>query len=36
MKLEFKKSISNKILMTLSILFVFSFLLGYFLPVGID
>ncbi|EGQ1722259.1 peptide ABC transporter permease, partial [Staphylococcus pseudintermedius] len=25
MKLEFKKSISNKILMTLSILFVFSF-----------
>ncbi|MCG2064968.1 peptide ABC transporter permease [Staphylococcus warneri] len=36
MKLEFKKSISNKILLTLGILFIFLFLLGYFLPVGID
>jgi len=36
LKLEFKKSISNKILLTLGILFIFLFLLGYFLPVGID
>ncbi|ALM58321.1 peptide ABC transporter permease [Staphylococcus equorum] len=36
MLLEFKKSISNKIILTLGILFVFVFLLGYFLPVGID
>ncbi|MGX0021788.1 peptide ABC transporter permease [Staphylococcus hominis] len=36
MKLEFKKSVSNKILLTLGILFIFLFLLGYFLPVGID
>ncbi|EHR85650.1 peptide ABC transporter permease [Staphylococcus epidermidis] len=36
MKLEFKKSISNKILLTLGVLFIFLFLLGYFLPVGID
>ncbi|MBI5975034.1 peptide ABC transporter permease [Staphylococcus canis] len=36
MKLEFKKSISNKIILTLGILFIFLFLLGYFLPVGID
>ncbi|MFQ3800845.1 peptide ABC transporter permease [Staphylococcus equorum] len=36
MLLEFKKSISNKIILTLGILFIFVFLLGYFLPVGID
>ena len=36
LKLEFKKSVSNKILLTLGILFIFLFLLGYFLPVGID
>lgn len=36
MKLEFKKSISNKIIYTLGVLFIFLFLLGYFLPIGID
>ena len=36
MKLEFKKSISNKIIYTLVVLFTFLFLLGYFLPIGID
>lgn len=36
MKLEFKKSIANKIILTLGGLFIFLFLLGYFLPVGID
>lgn len=36
MLLEFKKSISNKIILTLGIFFIFVFLLGYFLPVGID
>lgn len=36
MLLEFKKSISNKMILTLGILFIFVFLLGYFLPVGID
>ncbi|AWI94686.1 hypothetical protein GZ153_09235 [Staphylococcus aureus] len=36
LKLEFKKSISNKIIYTLVVLFTFLFLLGYFLPIGID
>lgn len=36
MKLEFKKSISNKIIFTFGVLFSFLFLLGYFLPIGID
>ncbi|HCV8137020.1 TPA: peptide ABC transporter permease [Staphylococcus aureus] len=36
LKLEFKKSISNKIIYTLGVLFIFLFLLGYFLPIGID
>ncbi|WP_323703501.1 peptide ABC transporter permease [Mammaliicoccus sp. Dog046] len=36
MNLEFKKSISNHIILTLGVLFLFLFLLGYFLPVGID
>lgn len=36
MKLEFKKSIANKIVLILGVLFTFLFLLGYFLPVGID
>lgn len=36
MFLELKKSITNKIILTLSILFLLVFLLGYFLPVGID
>lgn len=36
MKLEFKKSISNKVLIILGSMFVFLFLLGYFLLVGID
>jgi putative peptide transport system permease protein len=36
MKFEFKKSISNKVLPILGALFLFLFLLGYFLPVGID
>lgn len=36
MKLEFRKSIANKIVLTLGPLFIFLFLLGYFLPVGID
>ncbi|RZH80744.1 peptide ABC transporter permease, partial [Staphylococcus aureus] len=34
LKLEFKKSISNKIIYTLVVTFLF--LLGYFLPIGID
>ncbi len=34
MKLEFKKSISNKIIYTLGVLFIFLFLLGYFLPIA--
>lgn len=36
MKLEFRKSLSNKIILILGILFCFLFLLGYFLPIGID
>lgn len=36
MKLEFKKSISNKVFIILGSMFVFLFLLGYFLLVGID
>lgn len=36
MKLEFKKSINNKVLIILGAMFLFLFLLGYFLPVGID
>lgn len=36
MLLEFKKSVSNKIILVLALLFAFIFLLGYFLPVGID
>ncbi|MCD8875115.1 peptide ABC transporter permease [Mammaliicoccus sciuri] len=36
MNLEFKKSFSNKIILTLGVLFIFLFSLGYFLPVGID
>lgn len=36
MKLEFKKSISNKVIIILGAMFVFLFLLGYFLLVGID
>ncbi|CAM3115518.1 peptide ABC transporter permease [Staphylococcus argensis] len=36
MKLEFKKSLTNKIVLILCVLFLFLFLLGYFLPVGID
>ncbi|MDO5374637.1 MAG: peptide ABC transporter permease [Staphylococcus rostri] len=36
MKLEIKKSLSNKIVLSLGVLFLFLFLLGYFLPVGID
>ncbi|HCX2975304.1 TPA: peptide ABC transporter permease [Staphylococcus aureus] len=36
LKLEFKKSISNKIIFTFGVLFSFLFLLGYFLPIGID
>ncbi|MFB7157785.1 peptide ABC transporter permease [Lysinibacillus sp. NPDC056232] len=36
MKLEFKKSLSNKIIIILGSMFFFLFLLGYFLPVGID
>ncbi|MHD0396655.1 peptide ABC transporter permease [Staphylococcus simulans] len=36
MKLELRKTLSNKILLTLGVLFIFLFLLGYFLPVGID
>lgn len=36
MKLEFRKSLSNKIILILVILFCFLFLLGYFLPIGID
>ncbi len=37
MKLQFKKSISNKIIYKCSgVLFIFLFLLGYFLPIGID
>ncbi|MCI1575984.1 MAG: peptide ABC transporter permease [Weizmannia coagulans] len=36
MKLEFKKSINNKVLIILGSMFLFVFLLGYFLPIGID
>ena len=36
MKLEFRKSLSNKIILILGILFCFLFLLVYFLPIGID
>lgn len=36
MKLEFRKSLSNKIILILGVLFCFLFLLGYFLPIGID
>jgi len=36
LKLEFRKSLSNKIILILGILFCFLFLLGYFLPIGID
>ena len=36
MKLEFRKSLSNQIILILGILFCFLFLLGYFLPIGID
>ncbi|MCY7784422.1 MULTISPECIES: peptide ABC transporter permease [unclassified Bacillus (in: firmicutes)] len=36
MKLEFKKSISNKVFIILGSMFAFLFLLGYFLLVGID
>ncbi|MCS4485593.1 peptide ABC transporter permease [Staphylococcus americanisciuri] len=36
MNLEFKKSLSNKIVLSLVVLFLFLFLLGYFLPIGID
>lgn len=34
--LEFKKSLTNKIIYILFLVVCFSFLLGYFLPVGID
>ncbi|MCT2347261.1 peptide ABC transporter permease [Bacillales bacterium AN1005] len=36
MRLEFKKSISNKIIIILAIMISFVFLLGYFLLIGID
>lgn len=36
MKLEFKKSLTNKVVLILCVLFLFLFLLGYFLHVGID
>lgn len=36
MKLELKKSISNKVIIILGCMFLFLFLLGYFLLVGID
>ncbi|CIT29363.1 membrane protein [Streptococcus pneumoniae] len=36
MKLEFRKSFSNKIILILGVLFFFLFLLGYFLPIGLD
>lgn len=36
LNLEFKKSITNKIILALGTLFTFLFLLGYFLPIGID
>lgn len=36
MKFELKKSVSNKVLIILGAMFLFLFLLGYFLPVGID
>lgn len=36
MNLELKKSMNNKVIFILGSTFVFLFLLGYFLPVGID
>lgn len=36
MNIEFKKTISNYIILIVGILFLFLFLLGYYLPVGID
>ena len=33
---EFKKSINNKVIIILGAMFLFLFLLGYYLPVGID
>ncbi|MDT3958873.1 peptide ABC transporter permease [Staphylococcus kloosii] len=36
MNIEFKKTLSNYIILIVGILFSFLFLLGYFLPVGID
>ncbi|MEC0304983.1 peptide ABC transporter permease, partial [Terribacillus saccharophilus] len=36
MKFEFKKSINNKVIIILGAMFLFLFLLGYYLPVGID
>ncbi|NHM74363.1 MULTISPECIES: peptide ABC transporter permease [Staphylococcus] len=34
--LEFRKSITNKIFIVLAVIFTFVYLLGYFLPIGID
>lgn len=36
MNIELKKTLSNYIILIVGILFSFLFLLGYFLPVGID